>query len=140
MKTRPLGVTIFAVLYIASGAVYSLRLVVLLLGAIRGNLGGGLVIPASFFTLFMGFSVCTGVGLLRLRHWARRLVLLGAWMGVVAIGCLFYSILLLQSMVDVKLSLVIVSYLMLLGVISWVGLTFWYFLRPSVKAQFKKQT
>lgn len=81
----------------------------------------------ALISLIMG---AVGVGLLLLTNWARRLTVFGA--GITALLWLLF-------MVTPEGRTLLTGWVSLipLTVLAWNGLVCWYFLRPSVKAQFQ---
>ena len=80
-----------------------------------------------------------GIGLLRLKRWARLLapmvpVLLPLWLFIE-----FLTNRVGPFALPVSIVFWIMSYLTGLVSLVWAGVTGWYFLRPSVKAQFQKR-
>ena len=143
MKRRSWGVTLFGILFILSGAVgvlNSARKLSVVSQKIqtvqteqqsdlrRGQRHLGLVLMASVVFLIQG------IGVLRLRRWARWLTLIYA-----AIQALLFIKMLTVLMPMAKDYLVPQWWVGSLVNIGQAGLTLWYFLRPSVKAQFASQ-
>jgi hypothetical protein len=135
---RPIGVTILGVLgYIGAGCLVLAALVMFLSGAMVANLTarpgfGGLaaiggVLLGVFFLAFAAFYVATAVGLMKLRNWARILVII-----ICAVGVCFYAVGLLSALFHLQPVLVLWRAVVLV-VDLWVGL---YLLKPHVKQAF----
>jgi len=134
-KKRSKGVTVFGILLICSPLIISLVAVILLLTFTS--------IPLKFFlkatikTWMSNYSILIflakiflGVGVLKLKEWARKLVIVFAGVGLfgLLINCYIKSDIIFTD----NLTLVI----MLLSFIE-VSLFLYFFTRPKVKEQFK---
>lgn len=134
MKQRPLGVTIYAGLFIIGALTPLSVLIMVSLRMIQEqlktsddvSLGIGFLVTSGAFVLYL---LGVGIGLFFLKRWARWLALLSALVSSVWIGYVDVTML---SRASLK-GLAVVNSLL---VFCWNGVMFWYFLRPSVKAQF----
>ncbi len=133
MKNQSIGIAIFGVLFILLGFFQLLLLV-------TSGFWLGLHDPASRSILMvLGaiqlLSVMAGIGLLTVKRWAWLLTLILAFTNAGFSTMLFIASRTLGRAEVGRLSLG--SLLVGLG---WSGLIVWYFLRPSVKAQFISKT
>ena len=150
---RSVGVTIISAFMIFYGAIWALLFLVFDLLLSRAlyhtpDVPGEIFFPPLLFhgtIIIMGgiqlLWVIAGVGVLMLKRWARTLVLIN-------VGIFFLMILspvLFRLIGSPNLfslppghSVHWVVRLLNWLIPSWVGLVGWYFLRPSVKAQFQK--
>ncbi len=125
MKQRAIGVTIV-------GAVLLVAPAFLCYEALRAPWQ---TVQAYVMMGFVGFfSLLTGIGLLMLRNWAWRLALLEAGLGVVSGGA---GIILLPSINRSASQSMFELMRPSLTVITLSALVLLYFLRPSVKVQFR---
>ena len=88
--TRPIGVSLIAILFLLTAAYLIVIAVVMLLspGAVSMSSGadflGGLEVAGPYmFLLVAAVAMAIGVGLLRLYNWARRLAIVTALLGMV---------------------------------------------------------
>ena len=80
--------------------------------------------------------IIVGISVMKRKPWARFLTLCSA--AVFATLSLLQMVLVLLSGIPMPLSYVLSLAGYLAVFLGWYGLLFWYFLRPSVKAQFKR--
>jgi multidrug transporter EmrE-like cation transporter len=132
--TRPIGVSLIAILFLLTAAYLIVIAVVMLLspGAVSMSTGadllGGLEVAGPYmFLLVAAVATAIGVGLLRLNNWARRLAIVAALLGMV---------LLLPSVSSAVLDFRIAQ-------LIWGGLgvmvramMVWYLYQPPVKEAF----
>jgi len=140
MKQRPVGVLIYGVLFIVSALTPLCAVLAIGLRAARGwlrtpaevSLGIGIMVGSGLIGLLL---LTIGVGLLMVTRWARWLALLSAILTVLWVGFVDVTRFTAGVKEPVRHFLIINSALML----GWCGLMIWYFLRPSVKAQFQRR-
>jgi hypothetical protein len=136
---RPVGVTILAVLaFVAAGGLVLMALLSLLGGALVSSLGArgvgmmaglGAAVIAVFFLILAVVEVVVGIGLWKLRNWARivTIVLCGlSFLGaVLSILNPFH--------IHVFFFLFLVRRLIYAAIYAWI---LWYLFQPSVKQSF----
>ena len=149
MRTRSIGVTVFAVLFLFFGAlglvgsVWLPQVLKTLLGSpgLEAQHRAQLQAAYDILSAWQGFSIAmsllqivAGIGLLQVRSWARWLALCLA--GASLTWKCFQVMSHLQALTGQQL---LVDLLFgLLPAMIWSGLVIRYFLLPSVKAQFQK--
>lgn len=122
MKKRPIGVIIY-------GALLMLGPIAILNFVHRSPTAEQIDLA---FLVVMFMALITGIGLLMLKSWARWLMLVGTglyllWLPI-AVGTGGEDLAHIGSWLGIVLPL------------GWCGSIFWYFLRPSVKAQFSTKS
>ena len=139
MKKRPVGVTVFGLLFILTGIFFSGMFLLLRHG--RDPEGVAAIVGLA--------TIIVGIGLLMLHRWARWVTLMSALAASVV------SVLAVASSVWYLLNDVIAMHgeraaegtsktILVWGLIVWMiflawnGSILWYFLRPGVKAQFER--
>lgn len=130
MKQRPIGVIVYAVLFLIGAATPLYLSIMAGLQMLQGQLSAPEDLAFGVTYLVMGgvfglYLICTGIGLLLLKRWSRWLALLSA---LISSAFIIY--------VGVTSSDTLNTIRNLLVILGWNGVMIWYFLRPSVKAQF----
>ena len=140
MRQRPLGVKIFGVVFLLYG--FAIIQIFYLLAAMRA--GWKAPISETVLRLLMNGEivlglayVVAGVSLLMLKSWARKLVLILTLMSLVY-RVVFEICTGGRGLLDPSTPSETVT--RLVAALGWSGLLLWYFLRPSVKAQFTQAT
>ena len=143
--SKPAGVIVIAILYFLGAAILVLAGIGFIVGggaiaammsqqgqasgsglaAMMGVLGAGMGI---FFLIFGAIDALVGVGLLKLKSWARTTAIV-----LSAIGACFQLFGLLGSLSHFNVG----SFVMTLIVLSIQALIIWYLLKPEVKAAFQ---
>ena len=150
MKKRSVGVTVFAVLFIV-GAVLALLSLVTTPKAIEMALTTPGLAPETktqmeatlhLFRSRIGLialqaigGLAAGVGLFMLLGWARWLTIILAGLSVIQVGISLVTQRGLPTGPGAGMALAALVFSL-----AWSGLIIWFFLRPSVKAQFVKTT
>ena len=138
---RPTGVTILAVLSFLGAGLYLLAAVGLfLLGSSAGlaamaGRGGGMGGPLAAMGAFAGIAclilavlcLVNGIGLLKLRGWARMLTIL-----LVALGIIFAVLGIVRAMAPMMMGLIVWD-LILIAIDAWILM---YLFKPHVKVAF----
>jgi hypothetical protein len=142
---KPAGVIVIAILYFLGAAILLLAGIGFIVGGgaiaammsqqgraggsglatLMGALGAGVGI---FFLIWGAVDVIVGVGLLKLKSWARMVAIVFA-----GIGACFQAFGLLSSLAHFN----IVSFVFTLIILGIQGLIIWYLLKPEVKAAFQ---
>ena len=127
VKKRSAGVTIFGVLFICLG-IYDLLLP--FQTALYYYLQGAQSAAVRLAVIGSG-KLISGIGILLLMGWGRHLIL------AVALFSIFW---LVKDLVGLRWGVTQFSSIVAMQIIAigWDGLILWYFLRPSVKAQFAR--
>jgi len=130
VKQRPIGVIVYAVLFLIGAATPLYLSIMAGLQMLQGQLSAPEDLAFGVTYLVMGgvfglYLICTGIGLLLLKRWSRWLALLSA---LISSAFIIY--------VGVTSSDTLNTIRNLLVILGWNGVMIWYFLRPSVKAQF----
>src|SRR3989442_13359759 len=85
-KDRSTWLVVFGVLQIFGGLLFvllALLSLVVFLAAREGTLPGGMIVAIPlFYLLIAGYLVVLGIGAIRKRRWARTLMLLTSWIGL----------------------------------------------------------
>jgi len=137
---RPTGVTILAVLaFCGAGLLVLAALAVLFGGALLSSLsssgmgmmaGVGAAVVAAFLLIFAGLDVAIGVGLLKLRNWARVLTIVLC--ALFFLGSIF-SIFSPFAHMHMFLMIFLVRRLVMAAIYAWI---LWYLFQPNVKQAF----
>ena len=143
---KPAGVIVIAILYFLGTAILLLAGIGFIVGGgaiatmmsqrgqaggsglatLMGALGAGLGIV---FLVWSAVDVLVGIGLLKLKSWARMVAIVFA-----GIGACFQAFGLLSSLAHFN----IVSFVFTLIILSIQVLIIWYLLKPEVKAAFQR--
>lgn len=141
MKNLPLGVKIYGTLFILGGilpaCVVGLLIFLSRAGQAHSKFVEGSVYMGVFTVLGLP-SLLLGIGLLRLKRWARSWTIRLA--GVYVIWRLAMLVRSITSSTRIFLGwpIELLAATLLVMELGFCGFALWYFLRPSVKAKFQK--